>query len=124
MKISLIAVFVVMVAASCANPEVIVVQGTPGPQGEQGPAGQDGKDGMDGVDGKDAVVETIQLCPDIAPANNQFTEYLVRINGSLYGVYASGQKIGLTKLFPGSWMTTDGRNCHFTIDVDSNVSYY
>lgn len=120
--------------------------GQDGAEGAQGPAGQDGINGascsvasvpsgaivsctdgsselvLNGTDGIDATpIETIELCPTVA--GGSFKEYLLRINGALYGVYASGSRIGLTRLSPGNWVTTDGRSCHFTISILNQVSY-
>lgn len=120
--------------------------GRDGATGAQGPAGQDGINGascsvagvpsgalvsctdgtselvLNGSDGTDATpVETIELCP--ALTGGSFKEHLFRISGALYGVYASGSRIGLAKLGPGNWVTTDGRNCHFTISILNQVSY-
>lgn len=116
-------------------------QGEQGPQGPVGPKGEtgescsvvklgsvtnitcgdttvqvaDGTNGVDGVDGSDAQgIETLALCPELA--GGAFKEYLLKIGSDYYGVFVQGQKIGLTKLTPGNWVTTDGRNCHFTIE--------
>lgn len=73
------------------------------------------------VDGEDSQpVLTISLCPGLG--GGTFKEYLLKIAGEFYGVYASGQKIGLTKLSPGNWLTTDGRNCSFTINIDNTLN--
>lgn len=112
-------------------------QGEPGPQGPQGDAGQNGlsctvstvpngsviscEDGTTSAISDGTEIEEIKLCPSVL--GGTFTEYLLRINDSLYGVYAKGQKIGITKLTPGVWNTTDGRDCTFTVHGDGSVTY-
>lgn len=125
------------------------VPGERGPQGEQEPVGPQGLPGvgctvtevaggseiscedgtsaevMNGINGLDGVdgtgVVTIELCPSVS--GGLFKEYLAVIAGEVYGIYASGQKIGLTKLWPGNWTTTDGRTCNFTIGADNTVTF-
>lgn len=117
--------------------------GERGEVGPQGPAGADGQPGQscsvlklgsvtnitcgdsvvqvnDGVDGQNGQgMETLALCPELQ--GGTFTEYLLKINGNFYGVYSAGNLVGLSKLYPGSWVTTDGRNCYFTITADGQL---
>lgn len=113
--------------------------GTDGAMGPQGPQGQTGVgcsvvklgdittitcgDSISQVmDGEDAEqIETIALCPSLN--GGAFKEYLLRINDELYGVYHSGNSTGLAKIGPGSWVTTDGRNCGFTVTSDLTVIF-
>ena len=111
--------------------------GATGPAGPAGPKGEDGQPGAgctvvkigtitnitcgdttsqvhDGT-----AIETIELCPGVG--GGSFREYLVRIDGQLYGVYASGSKVGMAKLWPGPWVTTDGRGCQFTVTTNGEV---
>lgn len=81
--------------------------------------GINGAPGIAGADG--TVVETILLCPLLS--GGTFREYLLRIAGSLYGVYYNGTVSGMAKLWPGNWRSTDGRNCSFTIDSNLQVWY-
>ena len=77
--------------------------------------------GVPGIDGEDgSQIEVIQLCDGTA-GNDGFTEYLLRIDGDLFGVYAQGQRIFLARLTPGAYRTTDGRNCPFLINADGSV---
>jgi hypothetical protein len=96
-----------------------VFNGTNGANGNDGADGQDGEDGQDGTNG--TVVTPIELCPSLS--GGLFKEHLIRIGNDLFGVYASGQSIGYAKLWPGSWITTDGRSCHFTIHSDLSVTF-
>lgn len=77
-------------------------------------------DGLNGTPG--TTVQHVELCPSVS--GGLFHEYLVKIDyvhpegvieSSYYGVYASGTSIGMTKLWPGTWTTSDGRSCQFTI---------
>ena len=119
--------------------------GAMGPVGPTGPQGEPGQPGescsvvklgsvtnitcggstvqvMDGVDGENAQgLETLALCP--ALQGGSFKEYVLKIGEEHYAVFASGNLVGLTKLFPGNWTTTDGRNCHFTITADGQLQY-
>lgn len=121
-------------------------QGETGPTGPQGPVGPPGPQGQAGTPGTSCtvapatggaviscsdgtsqyvssgtVVENIELCPTIS--GGTFHEYLEKISGFYYGVYASGQQIGRTRLWAGSWVTTDGRNCHFTITPSGGLTF-
>lgn len=78
-----------------------------------------GTNGSNGADG--SIIEQIELCPLLE--GGKFHEYLLKIDGSFFGVYAHGSKTGLSKLWPGNWVTTDGRNCEFTIHPDGTVTF-
>lgn len=93
------------------------LDGAMGPVGPKGERGDPGTPGLAGADG--STVEKIKLCPDVP--GGAFSEYLLKIDGTFIGVYASGQKIGLVELWAGTWTTTDGRNCSFTITEDGQV---
>ena len=129
-----LSVLLVMSLAACGNPAPLR-----GPAGPTGPAGADGRDGIDGVNGLDGApgatgptgpqgapgesVTTIALCPGTPGQSGVFVEYLLRIEGELFGVYAQGQRIFLARLIPGSYETTDGRQCRFRITQEFAVEY-
>jgi hypothetical protein len=114
------------------------ISGPPGKDGEMGPTGAvgatgpTGADGIDGVDGvtgptgamgptgDDGILGLIKLCPHIPGA---YPEYLIRTDYGLIGVYFGGGKTFLANIIPGNWVTTDGRNCHFTVTSDLEVIY-
>lgn len=77
-----------------------------GAQGEQGIPGEPG-----------STVEVVNLCPSISGA---YPEILFKIDGALYAVYyaPAQSKSHLVLVSPGSYVTTDGRNCHFTVQPD------
>jgi len=81
--------------------------------------GTNGLNGTNGTNG--SVITPIELCPNLS--GGYFHEYLLKIDGNLFAVYASGSNIGYTKLWPGSWVTTDGRSCHFTVNSNMNVLF-
>jgi hypothetical protein len=87
-------------------------------KGDSGPPGLEGPPGPAGPPADDEI-ETILLCP--SDTRGPFREYLVRVGGGLFGAYAHGGKVELTKLGPGEWATTDGRDCRFVITVDLEV---
>lgn len=66
-------------------------------------------------------ITTVALCP--SNTGGVFNEYLLLIANEPYAVYVRGQAIGITKLWPGTWETTDGRKCQFTINPDLSISY-
>jgi hypothetical protein len=92
--------------------------GATGQTGAKGPAGETGLPGLDGKDGENASLVTIQLCPSIP---GSFPEYLLVIPGSYYGVYYTGTEAFLSRLQPGNYRTTDGRNCTFSISATGEV---
>lgn len=91
---------------------------TNGSNGSDGLDGQDGVDGADGAPGLNALVEVIDPCGQ----ESSYDEVLFRFSdGNLYAVYASGNKIHLTELVPGTYITTDGTDCTFTVTEDLEV---
>jgi hypothetical protein len=96
------------------------------PNGAQGAAGTSGSDGARGADGASGsngtVIVAVDLCPGIT--STQYRETLLRIDGKLYGVYydAGAQRTFLSEIGPGSWVTTDGRSCYFTVNADLSIT--
>jgi hypothetical protein len=93
-----------------------------GPRGEPGPKGDSGDRGPEGAagrDGNDAYAEVVPLCPNLAGA---YPEVLLRISGKLYAVFAPGTpNVRLVEIVPGSYVTTDGRSCSFTVTAELEV---
>jgi hypothetical protein len=103
-----------------------------GPQGPAGPSGPPGEpcsvlqgegfaliecprgDSALVFDGQPSTpISWTDPCPSIP---TQFPELLLVQDGEYYAVYASRNKIHLTRLVEGvQYRTTDGRNCQFTI---------
>lgn len=67
-------------------------------------------------------VSSITFCPTLSGGDG-FPETGIYIGPELYAVYAKGQNIHFTRLTPGNYVTTDGRNCQFTVNQDNSVSY-
>jgi hypothetical protein len=103
--------------------------GAQGEQGEQGEAGSDGadglngSDGLDGVDGQDAnstysIVEVVDPCPTL---NGAHDEVLLKLgNGTYLASFSdniSGYNTRFSIISNGSYATTDGTGCSFTIPL-------
>lgn len=67
-------------------------------------------------------ITTVEFCPDIPPAIG-FVESGLYINRILYAVYFDGSHTFLAEITQGHFVTTDGRNCHFSVNNNFNVSY-
>lgn len=67
-------------------------------------------------------IKTVEFCPNLPPVIG-FVESGIYINNVLFAVYFDGTHTFLAQLIAGNFVTTDGRNCHFTIDSNFNVSY-
>jgi hypothetical protein len=84
-----------------------------------GPAGMNGNDG---ANGQDAVLEVLDPCGD---SPNIIDEILIRLaDGRVlcsFSDKANGQNTRLSILPPGSYRTTDGSSCAFTINADGTV---
>lgn len=105
--------------------------GERGPSGERGPAGERGQPGSPGRDGQDgtsptlpasSIVSVVDPCGD---APGRIDEVILRMaNNQLLSLFAdssSGTNPRLGILTPGSYRTTDGSNCFFTIDSSLNI---
>ena len=75
-----------------------------------------GKDGQDGADG--SRITWIDPCPRLVVP---FPELIALVDGAYYAVYASGTKIHLARLIPGTYATTDGRACTFTVNANGEL---
>lgn len=69
------------------------------------------------------TVTAISLCPGNTAT---YPEQGLVIGGQIYAVYY-GQISGVTQAFltqlqPGNWVTTDGGNCHFTVNSNGTIS--
>jgi hypothetical protein len=87
--------------------------------GDMGPQGLPGV-GLVGPAGADAVLEVIELCPEIE--GDGFKEHLFKINDELFGVYSDKKRVFLVKLLRGrAYVTTDGRDCQFEVTETGEV---
>lgn len=126
---------VLLAASSCGKTTREYYIGERGPTGEVGPAGptgtagQDGADGSDGADGtpgadgQDAVVEVIDPCGD---APGIVDEILIHLSDGRvlrsFSDRANGKNTRLSILPAGSYVTTDGSNCAFTVSADGTIN--
>lgn len=124
MKYKLAAIIIALTFVGCGRgPE-----GRPGKDafgyiGPQGPAGQNGQDGAQGPAGAAAVLEVIDPCGD---APDVVDEVILRLaNGQLLASFsqnASGLNTRFAVITQGSYVTTDGSNCAFSVDANGNVN--
>lgn len=104
-----------------------------------GPPGENGKNGLNGTNGKDGTTVTSQeFCPGLGGGIG-FKESYIILGTKIYAVYYDGSHTALVWLnnpikidslgnatptnFPLYFVTTDGRNCHFSITSDGQVVY-
>lgn len=99
-------------------------QGAQGFVGEQGESGPQGNQGSTGLPGQDAVIDIIDPCGD---AVGIYDEVILRLStGQLLASFsdsASGSNTRFSLLERGFYVTTDGSNCHFSVDQDYNVIF-
>jgi len=102
--------------------------GKEGPRGPTGfgyigPKGDKGDPGETGPAGAAAVLEVIDPCGDAAGIVD---EVILRLaNGQLLASFsqnASGLNTRFAVITAGSYVTTDGSNCAFTVDANGNVN--
>lgn len=97
-------------AILCGDQSVVIKNGTPGAQGA---AGQNGAD---------AVAAIIDPCGDDPGI---YDEVILKLaNGTLLASMsdkANGENTRFVVLTPGSYRTTDGSNCNFTVTASGTV---
>ena len=93
-----------------------------------GTNGLDGSDGQDGADGQDAPVNSFTPVAILDPCGNHpsyFDEVMLKLhNGQVLASFsdnASGLNTRFSILGAGSYRTTDGTNCYFSIDSNGNM---
>lgn len=92
-----------------------------GPAGEVGPQGVAGTIGAQGVPGTPGtVIHAVTLCPTLGGA---YPESYLTIGDDLYAVYSDNNGAHLAQLTPGTYRTTDGRNCIFSVNANNTISY-
>lgn len=79
--------------------------------------GRDGVNGTDGQDGADAQLELIDLC-----GNGK--EFLIRLpDGRILAHFVQDSNQYFSVLGAGTYRSTDGMNCTFTVDADNQIYY-
>lgn len=108
--------------------EVLITNGTNGQNGQDGADGQNGgdgsngQDGSNGSDGQDALIEVINPCG----VQGSHEELLFRFSDDLvYAIYydAANSRAFFSRLPAGSYVTTDGFSCLFSVDANNQVSW-
>lgn len=113
-------------AAGPVGPRGESIVGPVGPKGDRGDVGEVGPAGADGSDGQDApptpytVSDIIDPCGD-GPGYDEVL--LVLANGTLLAHYADGVKQFLSVIGPGTYTTTDGTGCVFTVSPSGLVTW-
>jgi hypothetical protein len=94
--------------------------------GQDGASGRDGLDGKDGKDGMDASLLPFSIVGFIDPCGPQSTydEILIQLNnGQLVAHFSSGTRQFLASIGPGTYITTDGTRCVFTVSNTMQVTW-
>lgn len=94
---------------TCGEASVLISNGAPGPRGEPGPITQHG------------ILRTIDPCGD-APGIYDEVFLLVSDGTLLWSLSdnANGKNTRLAEAADGSWITTDGSDCTFTVATTGN----
>lgn len=105
------------------------INGQNGIDGQNGVDGQDGADGQNGADGRDGTDATVSLFTPIeilTPCGNTvpYKEILLRLkNGQVMAVVSNNTQGDMTRLAlvtDGTFMSTDGSNCIFTLSTSAD----
>jgi len=106
--------------ASEVNQSTVVCDGIQGQQGNQGVQGNTGATGAQGAPGTPApqyaILKFITPCPSITTS---YREVIIKlVNGqflSSFSANGDALTVRLTLIPNGSYVDTDGSNCHFTV---------
>jgi hypothetical protein len=80
---------------------------------------------LNGQDGEDAPATAYSIIEMKDPCGDQsgFDEVLLKTaSGSWIAHFASGQSQFLTVLTPGTYITTDGSHCYFTLNANGTIT--
>jgi len=99
-----------------------------GQDGTNGLDGQNGTNGQNGQDGQDAVINGFTIVEIINPCGNSpsvYDEVFLKLsNGQIVTSFsdnANGNNTRFSVLEPGSYRTTDGDNCYFTVNSNGEI---
>jgi hypothetical protein len=103
------------------------IQGLRGADGTPGVNGTNGTNGLNGINGHDGTsVTTIKFCNTDTSA---FPEYGIIIGSNIYAVYwgsapysPNTSEAFLALIKPGTYMSTGGNGCHFTVHSDGTIT--
>ena len=84
-----------------------------------------GQDGVNGQDGRGGITAyTVTSIVDSCGKQASYDEVLLRMgNGDLMAHYSDGSKQFITVIGPGTYLTTDGTSCMFTIHPDKTITW-
>lgn len=103
------------------------LNGVDGPIGPEGPQGDPGADGEDGATPAASPYEVTQVIDPCGDASGIYDEVILKMaNGTLIGSFSDnseGRNTRLSLLTPGSYVTTDGSNCHFSVSVNGSITW-
>jgi hypothetical protein len=94
------------------------IDGEDGKDGIDGKDGTDGTDGKDGKDGKDAEIQIVDPCGDAPGIIDEVL--LILPDGSVLASFSEtveGRNTRFAVIPPGTYMTTDGSKCVFTLPL-------
>lgn len=107
----------------CPNGQATLVS-----NGNDGTNGVDGQDGADGQDGQDALINGLTIIEIINPCGDApgvYDEVFLRLSDdtivSSFSESASGTNTRFSVLSPGSFVTTDGDRCYFTVNSNNDI---
>lgn len=93
--------------------------------GQDGVNGQDGQNGQDGVDAPPTMFTPVGIVDPCGDASGIYDEVFLKLqNGTLLASFSdnsNGKNTRFSVLTPGSYITTDGSNCFFTVDGNNNI---
>lgn len=117
-----------LLLAACGKDGKDGLNGSNGAQGAAGINGVNGTNGADGQDGEDAPVNPYDIATIVDPcgdANGVIDEILLRLNNNqiIASFTSSGNNTRFALVPPGTYTTTDGSNCLFTVHSDGNVTW-
>lgn len=80
----------------------------------------DGINGTNGTNGQDGIIAIIDPC---GKQSNTDEIFLKLSTGQIIAVYADqgASKIHLVELVEGSWVTTDGTKCYFSVNSEGDI---
>lgn len=112
----------------CGKPGPQGTPGTVGAQGPQGVRGETGAAGADGVNGLDAALPPYSVVSILDPCGDApgiVDEVLLKLaNGQVlvsFSDNSSGKNTRFSILSPGTFITTDGSSCVFTLDAHGDI---
>lgn len=103
-----------------------VCNGDDGQNGSNGSNGSNGQNGQNGQDAPPTAFTPVALINPCGDAPGVYDEVFIKLqNGTLIASFsenANGKNTRFSILTAGSYMTTDGDSCNFTLDATGNIT--